>query len=226
MSSDDPDELDRELSDGGHRSLIPLAGADISLSNLGVVDQAAVEDLEQRVKWVENHSEGARTVAKNAMQRVNELEEELKERRNRDANLVGQIQTLEREIDDLSERTQLLQAIQNAGALKKDQRVAVLLQTLYNKAKRHAREDNGTPTATADINTYEDALGGDVETTYFYRDAKAAVELVGDEDVLKFKQEAPGARKNSRLILNLDEGDLPAIIAGRDIGDGGNQWTA
>lgn len=226
MSRDEPDDLDRELTDGGQRSLIPLAGGDLPLSRLGVVDQEAVDDLEERVAWVENHNEGARAVAKQAMQRVNELEEELDERRTRDANLVEQIQSLERELADLRERTQLLQAIQNAGALKKDQRVAVLLQTLYNKAKRHEREEGGAARATADINTYEDALGGDVEQTYFYRDASAAVEMVGDEGVLDFKQEAPGARKNSRLILDLEAGDLPAIIAGREIGEGANRWTA
>lgn len=225
MNGEEPDELDRELTDGGSRRVIPLAGGQVSVRRLGLIDQDVVDDLEERVAWVENHNEGARAVAKQAMQRVNELEEELEERRTRDTNLVEQIQALERELEDLRERTQLLQAIQHAGALKKDQRVAVLLQTLYNKAKRHEREESGSARATADINAYRNALGGDVDDSYFYRDAEAAVELVGDSDVLEFKKESPGARKNSRLILDLGAGDLPAIIAGREIGEGANQWT-
>lgn len=207
MSSEEPDQ---EGAPDGGRPVIEVQGGKIDLRELGYIsDEALLE--------VENQADGAMKIAKQAVKRVNEIEDELEQRRTRDEHLVEQIQDLERELDEHRESTRLLKAINRASSTQKAHRVAVLVQTVYNKAKRHGREEGGTPRATADLNDYEAALGGDVDHTYFYRDAKAAVEMVGDKDVLRFKKESPGARKNSRLILDLTEGNLPSAIGGHEI---------
>jgi HAD superfamily hydrolase (TIGR01549 family) len=184
--------------------------SDVPLPNDAVAEIESLTELA-------NRTDGAVNIAQRAIRRVNELEEQLDERRNRDQNLVEQIRDLERELNEHRENTRLLKAINRASSSQKGHRVAILVQYLYNKAKRHGREDGGQPAATADINDYEAALGGDVEHTYFYRDAKAAVDMVGDTDVLTFRKEAPGARKNSRLILDLTEGNLPSAIGVHEI---------
>lgn len=164
-------------------------------------------DDELTLKELQNQAEAAVSIAQEAIQEVNELREQ-------NERVLHQNERLVEEIADLRERTNLLQALQRATSLKKDERIAVLLQTLHNEAKSNGGQ------ATMDVNKWQSAVGGNPDRSLFYGedgDAKRAVSMVDNEDVLWFEKENRGARRNSRLIIDTDSGSLSGSISGKTL---------
>ena len=132
-------------------------------------------------------------------------------------SLRDELEQTRSELSAMRDQMRLLRHVRQASSLKVEQRVAIGLQTLYNKALRNPNHDR----AAIDASAWSDALGGDVDRTLAYKDFERAETLVGDTSVVEYIRENRGAKKNSRLVLRLDNGRLPSSIGGREIGDGG-----
>lgn len=138
------------------------------------------------------------------------LEEELKKRDEH-------INELEHALNQLQTRTDLLDSIEQGSALRPEQRAAVLIQTLHNEAV------NTNGHASIDASGAVKALGGSVDRTLMYGETgtfQKAVELINDEDVIDLKRENRSSEKNTRLRLDLSEGDVPQTVAGVEIKGG------
>lgn len=162
-----------------------------------------VDDFERMMRRIENELDELKEQVNSQQDRIDDLEvenERLRERWKR-----------------TEERTDLLQHVKQSSALAPEERAAILIQTLHNKAV--ASEQRGEPAQSElDANQGVSALGGSIDRTLMYSTFEKAVELVGDEAVLQYKKEDRGAAKNSRLLLNLEAGELPATVAGHEIG--------
>lgn len=168
------------------------------------------DDVEGRVAELENRLD-AMSRRLDTVQEQNEwLEDELKDRDE-------EIQHLRRELDSVKNRTDLLDRVESASALKPDERAAVLIQTLYNEA------DATNGHASIDASQASKALGGRVDRTLMYGETgtfQKAVDAVGDDDVLKLVKEDRASDRNTRLVLNLEAGELPETVAGVEVKEG------
>lgn len=146
--------------------------------------------------------------------RIKVLEEERDDDKRRIAVLEQENSGLKGELATLRDRTDLFDRVQRAAALKPEERAAVLIQTLYSEA------ESSDGRATMDAGKAVGALGGGVNRTLMYGENGAfqrAVDLVGNEDVLWYKEESRSSQKNSRLILDLNAGKLPQTVNGHEL---------
>lgn len=147
--------------------------------------------------------------------RVKDAEERAADAEERAAAAEEEAAELRQELAELRERTSLVDRVQRASTLKPEERAIVLIQTLHAEARR-----NGG-TATIDASAAVKALGGDIDRTLMYGDDgtfQRTVDLVGDEDLLWYQTENRASSKNSRLILDLNNGEMPDTVAGHDVG--------
>lgn len=168
------------------------------------------EDVSQRLQALENRLD-AMSKRLNTTEEQNEwLEEELKQRDKR-------IDELERELQQVQTRTDLLDRVEEGSSLKPAERAAVLIQTLYNEAA------NTNGAASIDATGAVKALGGGVNRTLMYGPNgtfQKAVDLVDDESVLTMRKENRASEKNTRLELDINDGDLPDTVAGVEVKGG------
>lgn len=129
------------------------------------------------------------------------LEEQLKERDE-------EIETLRERIDELEDRSQLLDRVLDHGPSSRKKRAALLLQVLYNDAI----SSNGK--AAMDVNAGLENLNRQVDRTTVYGIFDEAVDAVGDEDVCYVIKESRASKKNTRLVLEPDEGTVPEKVGG------------
>lgn len=171
-----------------------------------------IADLVERVEEAESRASDAMQNAIEARDMVGQLRAELA-----DAN--DRIDELEVENKRLRERTELLQRVRKASALKPEERAAVLIQTLYNDARAH--EDDGlAPKAKLTTKQSKTALGGGVSRSIAWQAMQKAVELVDEEgsnQPLSYVKKSRSATENSHLLLDLRDGDVPEVVAGVDI---------
>lgn len=153
--------------------------------------------------------------------RLKAVEDELEEKDQTIDEQAQRIQELEQTIEKLDDRTDLLQSIRRGSATGKEEKIAVLVQRLVNEAWRRKQKPNNEPArASVDAEGAVDTLQGRIDRTSVYGETglfKRAVEMVGDEDVLYYVSESRASSKNSRLVLNLEAGDVPAQVAGHEI---------
>jgi len=161
--------------------------------------------LEDKVDRLSSELQGAIQIAQSAKAEVVDLEEELAHERKRRKEL-------EQEVEKLSQDNEFVNTVQQNGANDNTRRAAICLQTLARRARKGANNH-----ATMDANRCEDTLNGTIHRTTAYRVFKKAEELVGDADVVWYQKEPRGSSENSRLILDLDGGELPAQVAGFDL---------
>lgn len=129
--------------------------------------------------------------------------------------LQAEIQSLRDENDclrerlaDVEDRTDLQAHVQDAAALKVEDRAKVCIQTCVNEAQRRGRNGENA-SATMDYNEARKALGGGLADQQLLDALKRADDLV-DSPAVRFKKETRAAQRNSRLIVDLEAGDLPA----------------
>lgn len=132
------------------------------------------------------------------------------------------IDELERRVDELeeqlAEQLDLQRHLTDATRLTVDQRASVLIQTLVNEAR--ARERRGEPPlAEMDYNAALKALGGSLDRRQIYDTFDRADRLV-DGDAIRYRNERRSAQKNSRLIADLESGDLPSSVESEGIDRG------
>lgn len=133
------------------------------------------------------------------------LEEQLDERE-------SEIVTLRQRVDALEESTELLERVESNSAGKPTERAALLLQTLYQRAKR------GDGSASLDVEAALDVLRLDRDKrTLMYHTFERAEEMAGDTDAVLYRKEGRTSEKNSRLILDLGRGELPQKAGGFEL---------
>jgi regulator of replication initiation timing len=134
------------------------------------------------------------------------------------AELREENEDLRGEIERLDARTDLLDVLEEVDSMDGRQRSVALIQHLRRAAERQ-RERGRPAKASVNRDEAESALQyPDVERTTIYRDMNRAARLVGDESVLRYDSDTGG---DSRLRLNLEDGNLPGSVAGKRI-DGGD----
>lgn len=140
--------------------------------------------------------------------RIEELEEESREKNQRIADLEDTVEVLEA-------RTDLLDLVEDSDEMDGMQRSVTLLQHLQKKAETEARRGR-TRSAALDKSAAEEALHHpDIDRTTYYSDFRRSVRLVGDESVCYYESEP-----KARLVLNLENGDVPAKFS---TGNGGRE---
>lgn len=166
----------------------------------------------------------AENMAQRALKRVRELEADLADAHERIDGLKAENQRLRAELQEIDERTGLMEAVSDASSMQIETRAAICIQTLVNEASSVAGED--LPTAAMDWREGKKALGGGINRTSVYDTFEKAEELVDaqlgdDQRVVQFKREGRSSQKNSRLAVDLSAGDLPRKIADKEIRAGG-----
>jgi chromosome segregation ATPase len=177
-----------------------------------------VDDLADELDALQSRVNDAEASANKAKREAFELREELIQRDQRIDELEAAVEEQAQTIKQLRDRTGMLDNIEDGASLKIDKRAAILVQNLYNQAwKRKESSLNETPSASMDYHGAEAALGGGVDRANIMRTFGKAEELVDDDDLLWKEEEDRSSKKNTRLILDLSEGDAPQKIAGQDI---------
>jgi predicted RNase H-like nuclease (RuvC/YqgF family) len=157
--------------------------------------------------------------------RIESLEDELEDvREERDA-LRGEVEDLRQENEDLraeierlDARTDLLSLVENSDEMTAKQRRIALIQHL-KKAAEKARERGRDAKASMNKDKAEAVLKyPDIDRTTFYDDLRKAPRLVGKKDILWYDSSSGG---ESRLKMNLENGDLPGDVVGHRRGNGG-----
>lgn len=167
----------------------------------------------------------AETMAQRALKRVRELEAELGAAHERIDDVEAENDRLRAELEEIDERTGLMEAVSDASSMQIETRAAVCIQTLVNEASAVGGED--LPTAAMDWNEGRSALGGSISRTSVYDTFDKAQELVDsrlgeEQDVVKYISEDRSSPRNSRLVVNLDAGDVPGKLGDKEIQHGGN----
>jgi chromosome segregation ATPase len=138
----------------------------------------------------------------NLQQKTEWLEDQL-----RAAN--KEIEQLQQEVSALEDDTGLLKAAEKSEARKPTKRAIVLIRTLRKRAL------NSDGYESLDVQGALDVLRLDKsKRTLMYDTFETAVELVEDRDVLWYRNEPRSSEKNSRLILDLENGDVPPRVKG------------
>lgn len=167
---------------------------------------------------VQEETEKAVQLAKRAHKRCDELEEDMEALRAENRELRDELDAARQRLADVEERDAIADSVVDAKRLKVEERAAICLQTAANKAfKRKRRGEH--PSAEIDYNTADTATGGVLDRRQLLDALERAATLV-DSDVARFKKERRSAKKNSRLIVDLERGDLPTEVAGMDIQPG------
>jgi len=177
-----------------------------------------VEELAEEVREVKSEAESAMKLAREQGRKILELRQREKEKDERIDELETELEEARSEIQSLRERTGLLQTVKNGSSMKIDERAAVMVQTLYNEAwQKQQSNANNQPKASMDYNEATKALGGSPDRSAIYRAMKKAEELVGDTAVCRKVKEGRSSDKNTRLVIDLDGGELPDVVAGQSI---------
>jgi len=181
-------------------------------------DEPTVTELREEIQTLREEVEDTAQTARRAIKGQRELRKENRTLRDELAKESDARAELEQEVDSLRERTDLLQTVRRAGSMGVEERAAVCIQTLYNEAYGRGQKDTSdTASASMDYKKAEGALGGGVSRDQIYRTFGRAEDLVDDRDVVKYVKEDRSSAKNTRLVLTLKDGDVPATIAGHEI---------
>lgn len=115
-------------------------------------------------------------------------------------------------------RTDLLSLVENSDEITAKQRRIALIQHL-KKAAEKERERGRDAKASLNKKEAEAALKyPDIDRTTFYDDLRKAPSLVGKKDVLWYESNSGG---ESRMKLNLENGELPGNVVGHRRRNGG-----
>jgi len=144
-------------------------------------------------------------VARNASDEADQLADELAHERQRRKEL-------ESEVEKLTDDRELLNTVRRNAAGDRSAQAAICIQSLARQARRSAKNR-----ASMNANSCQDTLQGNIHRTNTYDVFEEAEELVQDTDVVWYQKEERSSKKDSRLIVNLDGGDLPAQVAGVDL---------
>lgn len=172
----------------------------------------SLEDHEERITRLERLTDVLRDNLKEERDERREVAKELQCAQSTIGELEDQVETLKNEVDD---QTEIMRKAMRSSSLKPTERAALLIQIMWRDAKR---DPNGKATMT--VKEAYDSLQRDVTRNAFYGEHGAfqkAVELVDDTDVLYLVKESRASKKNTRLVLDLEEGYPPQTAQGFDL---------
>lgn len=150
---------------------------------------ASLDGVHNRLDSLVTKIENLQDELSEERERREELEVELERREDR-------IEDLERSVDELDARTDLLDLVQHADDTTAAQRRVALIMHLQRAAEA------GDSKQSLDADRAEDILHHpDIHRTTFYTDMDEAANLVDDPKVLSYS--------DGVLKLDLDAGDLP-----------------
>lgn len=139
-----------------------------------------------------------------AVSKLASLENRIEELEAENQKKDRQISDLERTVEALEARTDLLSLVENSDAMDGMERSIALLQHLQRKAEKEAKRGR-SKSAAIDKDAAEEALHHpDIDRTTYYSDFRRCERLVGDERVCYYEGGSP-----ARLVLNLENGDVP-----------------
>jgi len=122
------------------------------------------------------------------------------------------LEQLERTVEGMTDTMTLLKDVRQSNASRTEQRTAQCMITLENMAQR-GRSNASSMDADGIIN----ALGGSISRSFAYDMMRYIQEAVDDETVCWKETHPRNSQKNTRVVLNLDAGDLPQTYAGIDL---------
>lgn len=174
-----------------------------------------IEELAETVEALRSEVRDANQSARTAKSKLLEVHGDLQEKEQRIDELEERIEEQDQTISQLRDRTGLLESVKEGASLPIEQRAAVLIQTLYNKAW----DNDGK--AALDYKAAEAALGGSVNRSNIYRTMDKAENLVDNSQLLQKVKEDKSSAKNTRLTMDLSAGEVPATVAGKEIAQPG-----
>lgn len=164
---------------------------------------------------VQEETEKAVALAQRALKRCNELQAENEALRAELRGVRDELDETKQRLADVEERDGIAETVVNAKRLKVEERAAIGIQTAANKAYRRKRRGQ-PPKAEIDYNDLDSATGGVLDRRQLIDALERAGALV-DNGVVRFKKEPRHTQKNSRLIIDLERGELPSTVAGMDV---------
>ena len=154
--------------------------------------------------------EKALAFAEQALEWCDELEEELEAEREARRSLEAEVEDLRQRLADVEARDAIAETVVDASRLKVEERAAICIQTAVNEANQ-----NGGA-ASMDYKQATAALGGGLDRRQLLDALERAGSIV-DGDAVRFKKEPRSSNRNSRMVVDLEAGDLPRTVAGREL---------
>ena len=170
-----------------------------------------VAELAEQVHALQSEVRDANQSARTAKTRLLEVREELNGKDCRIDELEERVEQQAQTIEQLRNRTGLLENVKEGGSLPIEKRAAILIQVLHN----NATDNEGK--AALDYKAAEAALGGSVNRSNIYRTMDKAEDLVDNSDLVWKVKEDKSSQKNTRLVMDLSAGDVPTTVAGKEI---------
>lgn len=143
-----------------------------------------------------------------------ENDEEITELREENQSLRLELKHLREELADVQDQTDMLKNVRKAAASSREEKVAIVLMNIREKAQQHGE---GRMDPEDIVNT----LQNQIERTTAYSIMDAAVEMVEDKDILYVDRYDRHDDRNTALVMDRAEGDLPPALAGYDLRQGG-----
>ncbi|MFC6825710.1 hypothetical protein [Halopelagius fulvigenes] len=159
------------------------------------------EELRSEVNQLKSDFQGLLKQHQTALQRIDELED--------------RVEDLEAENDALRRGADLVQTVRKNGATTTEKRAVEVINTLGRRAG--GRPDSQPARSELDATGIVNALGGSIDRTNTYGFMDDVVELVGNPNVLWKQKEPRSSSDNTRLVLDLRNGDLPEMVAGHEL---------
>ena len=119
------------------------------------------------------------------------------------------IEELERAVEHITDTLTLLEDVQKNTISRRQKRIAQCLITLQNQAER-----GRSNASSLDANGIMVALGGAIDRTVTYDMMSYIEEAVDKPEVCYKETHGRSSAKNTRVVVNLDAGDLPKTYAG------------
>lgn len=175
-----------------------------------MTDNDRLDELEERVSELADRFDALSQVV---MANDNVLEEtEDKVQRIRDVTM-SELEDLRQRVVEVEDRTRMFNppAEQSKST---EYRAALVLKNLANEAETEgivARDYHGVIAAN----------NGEIRRSRAMQVMREVPTLVGDDDVCYVVEESRNAEQNTRVVLDLRQGTIPATAAGVRIHDGG-----
>lgn len=150
---------------------------------------------------------------------VESLEGQLKDVRQENRELHDEVDRLDEEnrklrarLQEIENNNSLLEKAKQAELSSPEERAVACIQKLKNKA-----DATGADRVAIDQEAGWEAVEYSVDRTTVYDIFRKAENILGRPDVLWYQSEPRTSEKNSRLVLDRTEGDLPQSVAGHTV---------
>jgi len=168
---------------------------------------AELDALETRFDGLSDWVESIETQLERVRQENRELHDEVDRLDEENRKLRARLQEVENS-------NSLLAKAKQAELSSPEERAVACIQKLKNKA-----DATGADRVAIDQEAGWEAVEYAVDRTTVYDIFRKAEKLLGRPDVLWYQSESRSSEKNSRLILDRSEGDLPESVAGHTVSD-------